>query len=433
MTRNTPDPGRDLTVTASPAPSNPRSSVHSFYRYGFIVVFLLALLTRGGWGVYRATSVEDATRLEFPDERQYWRMAESLRDGNGLVDEFGFRATRMPLYPALLAPFTDAEYGALLAKIWQWIVGALAAVLAGALAFRLIGNSAAWFAGLLVAFDPFLIFFSSLLLTETLTLTAWLALWLVLAPHLDSKNSSLDWPRWILIGVIAAFCVYTREASLGLVVLALLMLVAIRNDRLCTVLGALGAFAIVTIALLPWALRNSNEIGDLTWLTTRGGVSLYDGVRPGATGASDLVGIQDTREVRALGEVEWNRHFRDAAWSAVQDDPARIAQLALIKLARTWNPVPNVETYQNASIRVISALWIIPLFTFALVGAIIRLVQGGGWRTVLFLLVPALYISVLHSLFVGSVRYRLPAMPMLAVLAAVGIVGLGRRVRRSSS
>ena len=47
----------------------------------------------------------------------------------------------------------------------------------------------------------------------------------------------------------------------------------------------------------------------------------------------------------------------------------------------------------------------------------------------LFLLLPALYLSALHNLFVGSVRYRLSAMPMLEVLAAVALIALVDWVR----
>ena len=35
-----------------------------------------------------------------------------------------------------------------------------------------------------------------------------------------------------------------------------------------------------------------------------------------------------------------------------------------------------------------------------------------------FLLVPAIYITVIHAMSVGSLRYRLPAEPMMAVIAA---------------
>ena len=79
-----------------------------------VVVFLVALGLRAGWGIYQLTRAEDPTVLEFPDEVQYWSMAQSLRAGEGLQDELGFRAARMPLYPGLLALFTQAKQGVVL-------------------------------------------------------------------------------------------------------------------------------------------------------------------------------------------------------------------------------------------------------------------------------------------------------------------------------
>jgi hypothetical protein len=52
---------------------------------------------------------------------------------------------------------------------------------------------------------------------------------------------------------------------------------------------------------------------------------------------------------------------------------------------------------------------------------------------VVFLLLPALYLSALHSLFVGSVRYRLGAMPMIEILAALAVVALADRLGRRSA
>jgi hypothetical protein len=52
-----------------------------------------------------------------------------------------------------------------------------------------------------------------------------------------------------------------------------------------------------------------------------------------------------------------------------------------------------------------------------------------GWT--LALLAPVLAFTVLHMVFVGSVRYRIPLMPMLFVLSAVGVASLVRR--RSSA
>jgi len=132
------------------------------------VVFVVALMARGGWGLVRLARVENPSALEFPDEQQYWLMASSLHAGEGLRDELGFRATRMPLYPAALSLLADFEHGISIAKAIQWLLGAFMAACTACAAAELLGHRVGWAAGLIVAFDPFLIFFSSLLLTETL-------------------------------------------------------------------------------------------------------------------------------------------------------------------------------------------------------------------------------------------------------------------------
>ncbi len=135
-------------------------------RTRWLALFVLALVLRGGWGTYRLVNAPDPSVLEFPDEQQYWMMAGSLQSGEGLRDELEFRATRMPLYPALLSVFTGLDRGVILAKVFQWAIGALAAVVIGVAAAVLFDRRVGLMAGVLVAFDPFFIFFSSLLLTE---------------------------------------------------------------------------------------------------------------------------------------------------------------------------------------------------------------------------------------------------------------------------
>jgi len=183
-------------------------------------------------------------------------------------------------------------------------------------------------------------------------------------------------------------------------------------------------------SLVPWAARNEKLTGSFTWLTHRGGVSLYDGVGPQADGSSDLGDVQQMDAVRGLNEVEWDQYFRREALAAMRDEPARVLRLAGVKLARTWNPVPNVESYQSRFVRICAATWTIPTFALAIAGVMLlpRWGKGARWWHAGFLLLPAAYVSVLHCLFVGSVRYRLPAMPMLEILAAFAGMMLLRRV-----
>ncbi len=398
-------------------------------------VFAVALLVRAGWGSLQLVRANDPSSLQFPDEQQYWEMAELLRGGEGLKDELGFRATRMPLYPAALSLFAAKPGGVIGAKACQWAAGALVAVLTAGLAATLIDGRVGLAAGLLVALDPFLVFFSSLLLTETAFMVALLALWWLLWRVASAPQRVQPWRRWFAVGIAGAFCVYLRESSLGLLLVALCFVAALRRFELRTIVGAAIAVGMIGAALIPWGARNRNVTGDWCWLTHRAGISLYDGVGPQASGASDLGEIKQMPAVAGLSEVEWNRYFLHESFAAMKENPRRIVRLALVKIARTWNPLPNVVTEQSALVRVVSASWTVPTFAFAIAGAVLLAVRNGpgGGRTVLFLLLPALYFTALHSVFVGSVRYRLPAIPMIEMLAAVALVALIGRVRERRS
>ena len=155
---------------------------------------------------------------------------------------------------------------------------------------------------------------------------------------------------------------------------------------------------------------------------------MYDGIGPSANGGSDLGAIKQMDAVRGMNEADWNRYFLRESGRSIMADPGRILRLAGVKLARMWNPIPNVETYRSDGVRMLAMAWTLPTWGLAVIGAVLLPVRlgGRGWWLTVFLLLPALYLSALHSLFVGSVRYRLGAIPMIGILAAyfaVAVVG----------
>lgn len=385
------------------------------------LIFAIALLTRASWGIYRHSHHPG---LEFPDEEQYWLIASNLANGEGLKDELGFRAGRMPLYPAFLSFFTTCKQGILLARCAHWVLGAFVATAAAHLASSIFSRRESMVAGLLVAFDPFLIFFSSLLLTETpfahiFTLFLWMAVSFV--THATSSNSMI---KWLITIALAITSIYLRESSLIVICVAMCLLPILRGFIRRLVIGSLVAIVIVIASLIPWAARNNTVLGDWAWLTTRGGISLYDGVRPDADGGSDLGHIKDAPIVRPLRELERDAYFRREAWQLTKKDPLRIAGLAVQKWVRMWNPVPNAETYRSRFVQLVASLWSVPVFTLAVVGGILCL--KGNFRThgrwLIFLLWPIVAFTAIHGVFVGSLRYRMPLMPILEVLAACAAV-----------
>ena len=407
-----------MASTVSPVRSAARSRV-----WTFIVLTCVALMARAGYGLATGSIPGDASSLRFDDERWYWMIGESLHDGEGLVGEFGHRAERMPLYPAFLALFTGQENGVALARIAQWVLGALAAGCTYLLARQNCREVFAILGGLAVALDPALVGCASLLLTETLFVTALVGLWCVAWPL--RRRECASWGRWIAVAALSAICIYIKESSLAFVVLLMMYFIAVRRDWRSMAGGAIVASVIVA-ALVPWAYRNQQVIGEWCWLTTRGGISLYDGVRPGASGASDLGDVKDQPEVRALDEAAWNEYFAQRAWQAIEDEPVRILGLVPIKLARTWSPILNAQEYQSPIIRAVFALWYIPLYVAALLGVIARRRDPSVW---IGLLLPVIAICLVHGLYVGSVRYRLGALPMLMTLGVIGVAWLVDRKR----
>ncbi|MBU0717123.1 MAG: glycosyltransferase family 39 protein [Planctomycetes bacterium] len=424
-------------MSANPPDSSSATAPKPGHAIGWrwlLVVFLVALAARGTWGVRELAASVDPAGLSFPDEQQYWQIAESLRTGTGLQDELGFRATRMPLYPAFLSLFVGLPNGIAAARATHWVAGAIVAVLTAWLAGGLLGRRVGVLAGFWVAIDPLLVFTSSLLLTETPFMVALLLLWGAILPLMAHDDYAARMPRWLGVGIAAALAVYLRESSLGLVVLVLLMAVCGRRFDWRRLAGAALSGVVVIVLLLPWAARNDRTIGQWCWLTTRGGISLYDGVGPQADGGSDLGDVKQMPAVRGLDEVAWNQYFLRESWKALREDPARIVRLAGVKLGRLWNPFPNVETHRSPLTMVVSAAWNLPTFVLAVVGAILLATRRdyGGVRIAIFLLLPALYVSMLHGVFVGSVRYRLVAMPLLEVLAAFAVVTAVDCIRRRS-
>jgi hypothetical protein len=192
---------------------------------------------------------------------------------------------------------------------------------------------------------------------------------------------------------------------------------------------------LTVLVLLPWAYRNSRVVGRWVWTATNGGITLYDGFNPDATGASDQSFLVSMPELRAMDETARSRHLSDLARDFVRQQPLRVAELAVIKAARTWSPVPLSSEYGGWKYRAVGLLYSLPLDVLVVVGLFRSPRRGGALpRAVkVFLLLPAIYFTAVHMLSVGSLRYRIPVEPPMAVLAASAAVlpGVGGWKRAS--
>jgi len=178
---------------------------------------------------------------------------------------------------------------------------------------------------------------------------------------------------------------------------------------------------VIIIGLMPWTLRNHRILGHWLWTTSNDGMTLYDGFNPTATGASDQRFIAEMPQLSSMNEVERSEYLRQQAGHWIRSNPSRLPALTLQKILRTWSPVPLSEEYRRPLHRFISAAYELPVDGLILAG----LFWPGLRRPAKMLLViPAIYFTIVHAMSVGSLRYRVPIEPELAVLAASGLLSL---------
>lgn len=379
------------------------------------------------------------------DADGYWQLAGKIVRGEDYVLYDPPRwILRMPGFPVLLAGsrliFGDAVFPA---RLLLCVIGTLTCVSVYWLACELCDKSTALVACAAVSLSPPLIAFTPLLLTETtfalLLITSLIPIvrllrapWRLGTGPIDSasQNRSVRWGWVSAAGLLIALATYIRPTWLpvsGVVALALWIQ---GRGRKAAWLEAGIVLATCGLLLLPWVWRNYTVCGHLVPTTLWVGPSLYDGLNPEATGDSDMRFFDRENLLATMSEYEMDQTYRRRAWAYAAEHPQRAVELAVIKAGRYWSPWPNAAQFNAWWVRWGLALSTLPCFGLALAGLWIyrrdSLLIAATWG-------PAVFFCIVHMLFVGSIRYRLPADYALWIAASAAATAIARRSLRFPS
>ena len=381
------------------------------------LILLAALAVRVGWAATRPS--DDATLESLPDQREYLECARSLRNGEGLsftdprFDQrvYAYRTPGYPLFLAMTGP------SARVARILQAILDTSTVLAVYLLARRWLAPTACVFAALLVAFNPFLVYFTGLLLTETL-FTAMLA-WGML--FITSRRTL----PWLLGAILLTASILVRPGALPLpTLLGVLASLAVnrhpvepyQRKRWALPVGT-SMLILTMLVLLPWALRNHRVVGAWIWTSTNGGITRYDGFNPDATGASDQSFVDAMPQLRSMTETQRNDYLAREADHFIRTRPLDSLKLAGRKIARTWSPRPLSSEFARREYVLIALAYSVPYLTLFVLGWVTSPMPAPAK---LFLAAPAVYLTAAAALSVGSLRYRIPAEVPMAIVAAAG-------------
>ena len=386
-------------------------------RRTLLLIFLVALTLRGAFVATRGNDVA------FPDSIEYDHLARSLLAGNGYQEQSSRQASRAPGYPVFLAGcYALGLDSPRQVYAIQAIADAAMCMLVALLGRRLFGESAGVVAGLLAACYPYFIFFCGLLLAEslfTLALVGYILLLARLKDRLAAGERGLALAA--AAGLTAGALVHLRSSFL-LMPLFLLPFLLWRRQGRARMAGAWAvSMALMGLVMLPWIVRNYRVFERFVPATLQVGESLYEANSPHADGgpAMDRIDWVAERGGVEMGEYDNNEYYKRAAVRWMREHPGRMAALAVEKFKRFWNPLPNYGPYRRPLYAAVSLLAGVPLLILAAVGALRR--RGSAFG---LLIGPVLYYTLMHMIFVGSVRYRIPVMPFVVLLAAAGAMHL---------
>ncbi|TWT31604.1 ArnT family glycosyltransferase [Blastopirellula retiformator] len=397
-------------------------------------ILLVAFTLRIGAAVWWQSRLPEGDRFFFGDSVSYEMLAQQVAHGGDYRygDSWVFRT---PGYPVLLAPFywlSDQPHPLVL-RTFGALLGTATAALCGMLATRFFSVQAGLVATLLAALYPGGLAMSAFVLSEV-AFCPWMLLQLWcwdLAYQTPARRSRLLWS--FAAGVVMAAAVLTRPSWMLFpffaVPICLLVLPArLRQIEVMLVLG-LSFMA----AMSPWWIRNYQVAGRFVPTSLQVGASLYDGIRPGADGGSDMAFVepftQEQHDADAAAEqllpgtfeTRLDDRMKAASVAWAKEHRGEVVRLAGKKLVRYWNFWPNESSFQSVKFRLVIAVGYLPILLLGLTGLVIfRRQTLGIWLCGL----PIFYFSALHMIFVSSIRYRQPPMIPLTVLAAGAAVWL---------
>ena len=320
----------------------------------------------------------------------------------------------MPLYPALVG-LTGTGWGQLaldiaLSTSAVWLVHRIVLVV-------FADQAAALLAAFMIAIYPYFIFYAVVGLSESLFIA--LLLGAFLCWYLGSFG---------IAAVLIVLSILTRPSIELLVPFLVLYFVAVIH-RLPTVLVVrnLFVYSIVYIALMsPWWMHNYRAYGSFVRLDLASGFVFYSGNNPRNQTGGGIAGqdfdenyLDGVTDPVARDRAKWN-----AGLSYVAENPQRFLELARLKFLRFWRPWPYAQDYATPLYVVASLISFVPVLILSALYLIVW-----GWREhtrIAPILAWGAYLTLIHMIFIGSLRYRLPLEPFMIMFAAVAIMRLGR-------
>lgn len=381
------------------------SNVPLTFSRGLLWVLVVAVLLRlGFYVVYPA--------LHFPDAIAYRTIGQEIFAGQIITNDI-----YMPLYP-IITFLSGGGVGLILVDILFSVVTVAVIYWLAETLFK--QRTVALLSAAAAAVYPHFLFYAITGLTETL-----FTLLLLIGFLLLYRGQMMA----AIVVLVLSIMVRPSLDLLNPVLIVLFTIGIYRQGVLSGSKNLLLYFVVYALLMSPWWMHQYEKYGTFVRLNLGDGIVLYSGNNPmnrsggGIVGddlrMDDFVGIEDP--------VERNNVLKQAAIDYMVANPQHIAELAVTKFIRFWRLWPYTEKYQQWYTVAVSLL----SYGVVLLLAIGFVLRSGFhyFRTLLPILALFGYLTLVHMVTIGSIRYRFPLEPFLIIFAAHFVAGVGQRSR----
>jgi hypothetical protein len=214
---------------------------------------------------------------------------------------------------------------------------------------------------------------------------------------------------------------------------------ALRRLNVLKVMGRGAVVAAVALAVVaPWTYRNWRVLGEFVPISTNGGVNLWIGNNPNATGAYSYPTSRINPLFMTEGELARDRLGREFSWYFMKNNTEQFLLLAIPKFAYTYGADVSAFQYGDiargvdsvASARRFPARLAQSYYALLLAGFVLGLIRtrrrffraGSDTKLpVATLLVWPVAMTLVYMVFFGGGRFHFPMIPFMALAAAFAI------------
>ena len=283
---------------------------------------------------------------------------------------------------------------------------------------------------IIMLFYPFFIYYQALLLSETIFITILLLAFYYIYKWYEN-NFKLD-KNFILANLFLVIGLYSKATLTILPPFLMSGFYFFNKFNLKKSFKIfVYSFLIWGVLLSPWWIRNYMIFNKFVLFTTSSGSNLYLGNnsfnKDGGCDWSKDVDKNFVIKVRKLPEIERNKVFKQKAIKFMEENPDKVLDLMWLKLKRFYNIEFNNKNLRKSKLNYISIFSYGSVFILFLISIILNI---KNWQKLSAIYILFIYFTLIYTLIISSLRYRLPLEPFMILLASYSIYYFYEKAKR---